>query len=89
MPNTVYETPDATQTLAPRPPLTIRAGVHEGRVTITATPDTDDRVRVEATWTEDGHRRTTSVILAGSQAQVVAHQWASQLTLGQEPGLAQ
>jgi hypothetical protein len=31
-----------------------------------STPDTDDRVRVEASWTEDGHGRTTSVTLDGS-----------------------
>jgi hypothetical protein len=79
----------SSQTDAPSPSITIRAGGPlDGVVTITAIADGHGRTLVEASWAQDARRSSDSVeVETYDAAREIAHTIANQLAAGTPPDL--
>ena len=79
----------SSQTDAPGPSITIRAGGPlDGVVTLTAIADGRGRTLVEASWAQDGQRSSDSVeVETYDAAREIAHTIANQLAAGTPPDL--
>jgi hypothetical protein len=79
----------AWQTDAPGPFITLRAGgPFEGVITITSIADGHGRTIVDASWVQDGHAHSDSVVAdTYEDARIIAREAADGLASGHAPDL--